>query len=72
MIKQDESEKLEETELVFKKWSPKRLTADDIFYIVQGYGFDNDSLECGKSDTNKVEWEITIKIKHSGGDNIWP
>ena len=62
---------LEELTRIIVRWSPTRLTADDIVSIIREHGYDNDSLEGERSNANAVEWEIAIKVRRVGGDDIW-
>ena len=63
---------LESNNVILKRWSPKRLTAEDISNLVEDFGLNHDSLTEIRDEHNIVEWEIEINIKKTGGDQIWP
>lgn len=63
---------IEKTQITLIRWSPKRLTADDITNLLQTYGWDNDSLLPEEDEEHPVEWEIKIEVARVGGAPLWP
>jgi len=53
-------------------WTPKRMTGDDLLYVLQDYGYYNDTLMSEKNDSNVVKWKLDISLKRIGGAELWP